>query len=482
MTVGDEMFEPPAVKTFWFIAVASSSESATNVETTSFIRTPLCWEEYTFWLYNYVNSRSMIYTMNFGKRFLEARLAAGLTQAELADGLVTPGYISHIEQGIRIPGKKIIATLSSRLGVDLTEYLADSEFNSSDFELAQIQVLAANGETEQALKKIKQLESNPNTTPYANQRARFIKSIIQIDSGNASSAITTLNAIFDETKKISFRSEIAIQLISAYRDNDEFQYGITAGEGFIKLANSEQWSKADLITLICQVANLHLILGNNKRALDLSNQAKVLTEEFKDPRSISQAHWVASTILSKDGEISKSKEQMEIAIKFAELAELSSRIPIMKNDLAFQLSHGSKNEILEGIKLAESAFLEASVLGQSSTKMYAAETLFCCFFELADFKNAKKYLDIAQSISEEIDGIGIQGITFSRAKLQFQADQDLQAMFKTFKAAAKMDQMFSHQVMLEWKYLAAEAKKLGNFEIASHALEEALDIQVKLGV
>jgi len=420
--------------------------------------------------------------VDFGKRFREARLAAGLTQVELAEGLVTPGYISHIEVGKRVPGKKIITVLSSRLGVDLEQYLDLPDSDKSEFELAQIQFLITNGDFEKALKLIEQFEIGSNKSIFAHHRARFLKSVIQNNSGNLDSAISILSHLFDETRKISLRSEIAIELLRAYRNNDEIQYGVTKGEEFLRLAKSEIWPKADLITLICQIANLLLISGNQKRALDLANQAKVLTVEFEDPRSISQAHWVASSILNKQGDFAKSAEQMEIAVKFAEIAELNSRMPTMKNDLAMQLLHGTRAEVTEGIRLAEYAFLEASIRELVIIQISSAETLFKCYFKLGDIEKAKSYLETAEKISLENHGIDSQVISYSKAKLQFHFDNDLETLFKEFATAASMQQMFKHDVMLEWRFLANEAKKQGNFEIATYALEQALNIQVQLGV
>ncbi len=420
--------------------------------------------------------------MEFGKRFLEARLAAGLTQAELAEGLVTPGYISHIEVGKRVPGKKIISVLSSRLGVNLEEYIEQPNSDQNDFELAQIQFLVTDGDFEKALKLIEQIEKSSNKSIYVVQRSKFLKSVIHTNLGNLDSAIGVLSHLFDETRKITLRSEIAIELLRAYRNNDEIQYGVTKGEEFLRLAKSEIWPKTDHITLICQIANLLLISGNQKRALDLANQAKILTEEFKDPRSISQVHWVASSIFNKQGDFAKSAEQMEIAVKFAEIAELNSRMPIMKNDLAMQLLHGTREEVTEGIRLAEYAFLEASIRGLVIIQISSAETLFRCYLNLGDIEKAKSYLETAEKISLENQGIDAQVISYSKAKLQFHYDNNLETLFKEFATAATMQQMFKHDVMLEWRFLANEAKKQGNFEIATHALEQALNIQVQLGV
>ena len=54
-----------------------------------------------------------------GDRVRELRLAAGLTQSELALGRCTKEYISQIERGKTRPTEQTVRWLSARLGVDV---------------------------------------------------------------------------------------------------------------------------------------------------------------------------------------------------------------------------------------------------------------------------------------------------------------------------------------------------------------------------
>ena len=50
-----------------------------------------------------------------GERLREARVAAGMTQGQLAAGDVTVGYVSRIEAGQRRPDAKVLELLATRL-------------------------------------------------------------------------------------------------------------------------------------------------------------------------------------------------------------------------------------------------------------------------------------------------------------------------------------------------------------------------------
>ena len=61
-------------------------------------------------------------TKNFGGRLRQVRLNAGLSQADLALGLMSPSHISLMESGRRSPSPELLEQLSERLGVT-PEYL-----------------------------------------------------------------------------------------------------------------------------------------------------------------------------------------------------------------------------------------------------------------------------------------------------------------------------------------------------------------------
>ena len=61
-----------------------------------------------------------------GERLKKARVAAGLSQRQLAFSGCSPAYISRIEAGDRIPSLQLLRELGRRLGVS-EDYLATGE-------------------------------------------------------------------------------------------------------------------------------------------------------------------------------------------------------------------------------------------------------------------------------------------------------------------------------------------------------------------
>ncbi|GHB75528.1 hypothetical protein GCM10010347_52380 [Streptomyces cirratus] len=59
---------------------------------------------------------------HFGRRLRALRQERGLSQAQLADGTISPGYLSRLESGTRPPTPKVAAYLAERLGVPVSAF------------------------------------------------------------------------------------------------------------------------------------------------------------------------------------------------------------------------------------------------------------------------------------------------------------------------------------------------------------------------
>jgi transcriptional regulator with XRE-family HTH domain len=62
-----------------------------------------------------------------GARIKVARLAAGLTQAKLAEGRYTKAYISALENGLSKPSLAALNFIAGRLALPVTHFLEDAE-------------------------------------------------------------------------------------------------------------------------------------------------------------------------------------------------------------------------------------------------------------------------------------------------------------------------------------------------------------------
>jgi transcriptional regulator with XRE-family HTH domain len=88
---------------------------------------------------------SAVQVIGLGARLRQLRLAAGLTQSELAGNRFSKEYVSQIERGKTRPTRETVEWLASRLGVDpgfLREGVSGDERIRLETRLAQAEALA----------------------------------------------------------------------------------------------------------------------------------------------------------------------------------------------------------------------------------------------------------------------------------------------------------------------------------------------------
>src|SRR3569833_2242039 len=84
-------------------------------------------------------SKRMLEQPAFGRRLKALRLERNLTQAQLAEGALSVGYLSRLESGARPPTGRIVEYLAERLQVPRSAF--DSEREPSS--LAQVLAMAS---------------------------------------------------------------------------------------------------------------------------------------------------------------------------------------------------------------------------------------------------------------------------------------------------------------------------------------------------
>ena len=99
-----------------------------------------------------------------GARLRDARLAANLTQAQLAHNLLSPSHLSLIERGRRRPSPTVLAHLAGRLGVTVASLVqhpcdtgrprSETRLTLAQRALAQGRYAAAEREASQALRRV----------------------------------------------------------------------------------------------------------------------------------------------------------------------------------------------------------------------------------------------------------------------------------------------------------------------------------------
>lgn len=98
--------------------------------------------------------------MEVGKGLRAAREAAGLSQRDLADGIVTPSFLSLIEAGKRQPSEHVLVALCARLGIAPTALQGDVvQDEAAHAAMAFANAALAAGDAKAAVARLRNVES-----------------------------------------------------------------------------------------------------------------------------------------------------------------------------------------------------------------------------------------------------------------------------------------------------------------------------------
>lgn len=130
-----------------------------------------------------------------GQKIREWRMKKGITQTELAEGLVTPSMISQIESDKANPSFKLLEGISQKLDVQIDEFLLDMQDaldHDTRYKLAKSMV--GSGQYEKAVQVLESMLQ----TPEADVEVKIDLAIAYVQAGEFDKAIKLLEGMLDE--------------------------------------------------------------------------------------------------------------------------------------------------------------------------------------------------------------------------------------------------------------------------------------------
>jgi len=169
-----------------------------------------------------------------GERVRELRVNRGLSQSNLARGLVSPSYVSLIEAGRRLPEREILQGFAQRLGTT-PEYLitgVDAVVAREELlNLRYAELALANGQVEEAHRRFQALidESLVSRHPASWGMARTLEA-----AGDLPDAIGRIEWLLEEHRAGRADSPGLLVLLNAqcrlYREVGDLSHSIALGE------------------------------------------------------------------------------------------------------------------------------------------------------------------------------------------------------------------------------------------------------------
>jgi tetratricopeptide (TPR) repeat protein len=285
--------------------------------------------------------------ISVGRRLKDARLAAGMSQRELAFPGCTAVYICRIERGDRVPSLQVLRELARRVGVE-EDFLAtgsarvpeSDQLLEADVALRLDQLELAEHLYTQALET--------SATPTV--RARALGGLGQIDlhAGRVGEAIDRLEEAREGLgPALVDHPGVVDALARAYSMRGEYEEAIAVLEHGLALVRERQDEQAEARFSVL-LANVLIDGGSLPSARELLGKSIAKAEGATDPILQARLYWSQSRLHSAEENPEAAARYARMALAAIELTENVEYAAMAHHLLAhIELERGNPAEALE---------------------------------------------------------------------------------------------------------------------------------------
>jgi tetratricopeptide (TPR) repeat protein len=329
------------------------------------------------------SSTRIVQAMGLGARLRRLRLAAGLTQSELAGERFSKEYVSQIERGKTRPTAETLEWLAGRLGVDpgfLAEGVSGDERIRLETRLAQAEALAESERFEDAAEHYERIRDTRVTAAMPELEVRAIcgawKALVPI--GRVREALELLIRARELTERPGFsdveRAEVLYRMgVCRHLLHSNATALALFGEA-LKLAEG---SGLPCDLLVANVLHWRSRCYRRQRDYEAAREdverALELAEGLNDPKAIGHLYFQASILAEREGHWILARTYAERAKAEYEQVSDRSNIARLLNNL------GGLNFLLgrsdEAIHFLKDAFSTALDVGNDADAAQAVSSL-----------------------------------------------------------------------------------------------------------
>lgn len=318
-----------------------------------------------------------------GARIKTARIAAGLRQHQLADGISSVPYISRIEAGARRPSLDLLAVIAERTNTTSTALLRglpDDAYTEIELELHYASVELSSGQAKTALERLDALRgqlpesySGPLSSRIRQRRAGALEV-----TGDLPGAITELEAVLDGGVDGVAWITTAIALSRCYRQAGQLRSAVEIGDrAKTRLSVLELEGTTEGIQLSLTIAGALFERGDVADAIDVCTRAISQAERIESPTAKASAYWNASAIESRRGNSTAALDYARAAMPLFALADDARNMARLRAQYGILLLRGgdpssARNTLREALAALYAS--DASATDRATTRIALAES------------------------------------------------------------------------------------------------------------
>jgi tetratricopeptide (TPR) repeat protein len=433
-----------------------------------------------------IRSRSAQTGLRLGERLRQLRVAAGLTQSELAGERFSKEYVSQIERGKTRPTRETIDWLAARLGVDagfLANGVATDERGRLEGALARAEALFEAARNEEADVEYDALvpQARAMGVPELTVRALLGAGKTRMRLGQLRVGLDLLNEARAIVEGGQFsdleRAEVFYSLgVCRYQLNSVQTALGLLNEALALAERSGMPSDSLRSNVLSWRSRCWRRMRDYEAAREDIERALQLAEDANDPRMIGAAYFQASLVADREGHWVLARSYAEKARSAYE--ELSDRVHVGKltNNL------GTLNFLLgkteDAVAQLKEAFAIALDNGLDQDAAQAVSSLATINLRTGDPEKAAEQAEHALRLlnghEDFLDEVGNAQLVLGRARLEQGRLDEAEDAFQ--QAEASFDQLgsASHRAAA-WVARGDLATKRGDDRLAAHLYRTAAE-------
>jgi tetratricopeptide (TPR) repeat protein len=422
-------------------------------------------------------------TSGLGIRLRQLRVAAGLTQSELAGDRFSKEYVSQIERGKTRPTQETLAWIAERLGVDVS-YL---ETGQSWDEYAEVEAAVVRAEAaiegqqyDEALEALDGLQFSPEAQELE-FRALLAEAWARMNHGELRPALELLTRARELSEQPGFSD---VERADVFYHMGVCRYKLTSINTAQTLL-SEALDLADRSGLPCDRLRSHILewrsrCSRRQRDFEAAREdierALELAERIDDTLTVAHVTFQASVVAERGGQWLRARALAERAKELYEAHGDRQNVGRLLNNL------GGLNYLLgksdEAISYLKHAFSVALEVGSDPDAAQAVSSLAQVHLGAGDWtlaeEQARHALELLEGRPDFLDEIGNAQIVLGRALLeQDRLDEAEQAFAEAELSLAQLSSA-SHRAVA-WTAQGDLASRRGDDKAAAALYRRAAE-------
>jgi tetratricopeptide (TPR) repeat protein len=419
-----------------------------------------------------------------GARVRELRLAAGLTQTELAAGRFSKEYVSQVERGRTRPSTQTLEWLATRLGTDSTfleEGVSEHDRKRLDAALAEADALLASNRYDAAIGAYRAAAS---LAAGAKARASELRALngqawAQLQLGRVDDALKLLEDAQRLTREDGFndldRAEVLYRVAVCRYSSSTVADAVRMFDEALRLAESSGFPCDRLRADIFQWRSRCFRRARDWEAASEDIERSLeLAEGRSDRRQAAGAFFQAALVAERQGRWVLARSHTENALELlTELGDAQAVARTMNNLAGLNHLLGSSGRAIELLRQAFESFVD---LGLAAEAGYTLCSLAEVHFDTGDFDRteteARKALELLAGRDDHVAEIGTAQLVLGRALLEQDRLLEGEELIAAAEASFQEAESVGHQAAA-WIARGDVADRVGDSHEAARLYRQA---------